>query len=137
LNGEHDSSSNQFKKLNWASGSVFKGQITKNDIPDGVGILELDNGDFYEGEFKDGMFHGLGILKMSEGKYYEGFWSMNMREGKGRELWSDGKQYEGEFKNDSKNGYGRLLFVFLLTYPKVLLNGLMAVFTQDISEMMK
>ena len=76
-------------------------------MPDGIGRLELENGDFYEGEFKDGMFDGKGRLKMAGGKLYEGTWSMNMREGQGKEVWLDGKSYEGQFKRDQKNGYGR------------------------------
>lgn len=99
--------SNVFKQLQYSDKSVFKGQISQNNVPDGIGRLELDNGDFYEGEFKDGMFDGKGRLKMTEGKLYEGDWKMNMREGKGREIWSDGKIYEGDFKKDQKNGYGK------------------------------
>nr|AGC71721.1 putative phosphatidylinositol-4-phosphate 5-kinase [uncultured bacterium A1Q1_fos_504] len=84
------------------------GADPKADIkPDGIGRLELENGDFYEGEFKDGMFDGKGRLKMKDGKLYEGTWSMNMREGQGKELWLDGKSYEGSFKRDQKNGYGK------------------------------
>ena len=105
------SSTNVFKKLQYSDKSVFKGQISANNVPDGIGRLELDNGDYYEGEFKDGMFEGRGRLKMAEGKLYEGEWRMNMREGKGREVWSDGKIYEGEFKKDQKNGYGKTIML--------------------------
>lgn len=104
---KHGSNSNAFKQLQFSGKSTFKGQISQNNVPDGIGRLELDNGDFYEGEFRDGMFDGKGRLKMVEGKLYEGDWKMNMREGKGREVWSDGKIYEGDFKKDQKNGYGK------------------------------
>lgn len=96
-----------FSKVTYSDKSTFKGQISHNNVPDGIGRLELENGDFYEGEFKDGMFDGKGRLKMKDGKLYEGTWSMNMREGQGKELWLDGKSYEGSFKRDQKNGYGK------------------------------
>lgn len=98
-----------FKKLVFdQNGMVFKGQTTDTDRPNGIGRLELENGDFYEGEFHNGMFEGKGRLVQSGGKMYEGAWKCNRREGKGMELWPDGKRYQGKFKEDKKNGYGEV-----------------------------
>lgn len=96
-----------FKKLIFnEKGMVFKGQATDTDRPNGIGRLELENGDFYEGEFLNGKFDGKGRLVQAEGKMYEGEWKENKREGKGKEVWPDGKLYKGKFQNDMKNGYG-------------------------------
>jgi len=124
-----------YSKVTYSDKSTFKGQISHNNVPDGIGRLELENGDFYEGEFKDGMFDGKGRLKMKDGKLYEGTWSMNMREGNGKESWLDGKSYEGSFKRDQKNGYGKIPNYWVNS--KVCLNGLMEVPTQATSEMTK
>ena len=91
---------------------VFRGQTTDTarDRPNGVGRLEMENGDFYEGEFHLGKFHGQGRLMQKSGKMYEGGWKENRREGKGKELWPDGKLYEGNFEADQKCGYGKFAF---------------------------
>ena len=86
---------------------VFRGQTTDTDRPDGIGRLELENGDFYEGRFKNGMFEGKGKLVQACGTVYDGNWKQNRREGEGMETWPDGKVYKGKFKDDKKNGYGK------------------------------
>lgn len=123
-----------FKKLIFDDkGMVFKGQTTDTDRPNGIGRLELENGDFYEGEFHNGMFHGKGRLVQSGGKMYEGAWRNNKREGKGMEVWPDGKRYQGKFRNDKKNGYGKDNFL----NSKVLSIGPMALATMATSMMTK
>ena len=44
---------------------------------------KFENGDFYEGEFKDGKFHGTGTLKFKNGDYYEGEFKDGKRHGTG------------------------------------------------------
>ena len=40
--------------------------------PHGKGFEEYENGDSYEGEFKDGKAHGQGVGKFANGSRYEG-----------------------------------------------------------------
>ena len=40
-------------------GMKYKGEI-KAQVPDGLGKLVWENGDFYEGQFKNGKRHGTG-----------------------------------------------------------------------------
>ena len=41
----------------------------ENEGPNGQGTLTSPDGDKYEGEFKDGVFHGKGTYTWSEGKF--------------------------------------------------------------------
>ena len=76
----------------------YKGKILKNenwdDLREGFGKMEYENGIFYEGDFKN-----------------------DVKEGNGKLIFQDGITYEGEFKNDKINGKlkiinkeGKLLF---------------------------
>ena len=91
-----------------STGMTFRGQLDKNNLPNGVGRLELTNGDFYEGEFRDGKFEGVGLFSEKNGPMYEGSWKASMRNGEGVEKWPDGRQFKGKFNDDCKNGYGKV-----------------------------
>jgi hypothetical protein len=47
-----------------------------------TGNLELRNGDKYEGQFKNGLYHGEGKYTFSNGTKECGTWSVGRREGK-------------------------------------------------------
>ena len=64
----------------------------------GTGKLTFQNGDVYEGEFKDGIFHGQGRFTSSQGWTYVGGFHKGMAEGKGTLTTKDKKVYEGQFK---------------------------------------
>ncbi len=51
------------------------------DCDNGYGIYRWDNGDMYEGMFKDGVFDGYGIYKWSDGYSYAGQWRNGQRHG--------------------------------------------------------
>lgn len=65
---------------------VFKGQFLAN-VFHGDGVLNLPNGDFYEGQFENGLFSGEGYYK----------WASAPR-----------LYYKGEFKNGKLHGTGHL-----------------------------
>jgi hypothetical protein len=63
--------------LDWV-GSNQKGKYTgyvgESGEPHGRGMLKLDNGDVYEGEFKNGRRHGQGVYTWAQGDLYTGPW---------------------------------------------------------------
>ena len=78
----------------------------------GHGRYEWEDGSYYEGNFKDGIFDGSGVYYFADLKktYIGDFKEANM-EGFGKEQWEDGKVYIGYFKKGRKHGEGTM------TYP--------------------
>ena len=95
-----------------------------------LGPYKFQDGETYEGQFKDGLRHGFGKQIWPDGSIYEGFWENDQCNGKGRLInaeghvyfgdWvndkadgngifkhTDGTMYEGEWKDDVQNGYGK------------------------------
>jgi hypothetical protein len=50
----------------------FLGSIDKNGIKQGYGILQMDNGDLYKGEFKGDKYHGKGVYFSENGDIFDG-----------------------------------------------------------------
>ena len=48
---------------------------------EGKGILYFNNGNKYDGEFKNGLREGKGILYYNNGDKYEGYWKNDEKEG--------------------------------------------------------
>lgn len=71
-----------------------------NNLSHGAGVLDMGDGNCYNGEFYYGMMNGVGEYRMSNGDIYEGKMVDNKREGKGRYLWGTGEVFIGEFKDD-------------------------------------
>ena len=113
----------------------YDGQIG-NNLPNGFGVLKLDNGIIYEGDWLNGKYHGKGELILGSGKYkgdkyigdfingfkdgvgtyfhkngskYKGQWKKDKFHGTGIYIWIDGGRYEGEFKMGLKHGKGKEL----------------------------
>lgn len=74
-------------------------------LKNGQGIETYENGDTYEGEFKDSLPNGKGTYTSSRYTYI-GQWKDGLRNGKGIETYENGDKYEGEFKNNLRNGKG-------------------------------
>lgn len=72
----------------------------------GRGRLYFPNGDYYEGEVKNGVAHGIGMSIDALGNQYIGEWKNNRKNGRGRLTTSFGEFYNGEFANDVKEGKG-------------------------------
>lgn len=64
-----------FEVIKYPNGDIFKGPLTKEKIPNGIGEYFFANGDIYKGEFKNGGICGRGELRFVNGDIYEGEFS--------------------------------------------------------------
>jgi hypothetical protein len=72
----------------------------------GKGLLKLgETGEYYEGEFFEGLYHGQGKLEGAE-FVYEGGWNLGAKHGKGVIQYQAGLKYEGDWSNDLWEGRG-------------------------------
>lgn len=95
-------------KLPYSRGSLQGKSLMDDYSP--CAKISLGDGDAYQGETLNGMFHGQGTLTLkSKGFEYSGTWFENKRHGEGRETWNNGMSYKGEYSNDLKDGYGELI----------------------------
>ena len=78
---------------------------TNNDKSSG--IETFDNGDIYEGEFKDGEKHGKGKMTKNGETIKEGEWNMGTFY-HGKIKYGPGFFYEGGFQNGLPHGKGKL-----------------------------
>ena len=74
-------------------------------------ILDLENGDHYVGQIKNGLFHGKGILTYKTGAKYQGEFVEGKRHGKGTITQLNGNSFEGNFVEDMRHGKGTLRWV--------------------------
>jgi hypothetical protein len=99
------------------TGTEYKTNIVEAEVPlqppsrpREISVVTLPNGDKYEGEFKNGLFHGWGIYTYRNGDRYEGEFRDDMKNGRGTYQYRNGDKYIGEFKNDVKEGRGTFFF---------------------------
>ena len=78
----------------WNNGDRYEGDF-KNDKPEGKGIVYYKNGDRYEGDFKNGTSDGKGIYYHKNGDIYEGDYKNGKREGKGIYYYHNGDRQMG------------------------------------------
>lgn len=71
----------------------YTGYVNSDGVPTGRGILRVDNGDVYGGEWLDGMRHGQGVYTWYDGDLYTGPWMHGKRHGHGVFVFSDGRLY--------------------------------------------
>ena len=81
-------------------------------IKDGFGKYIYENGNYYEGEWKNYLRNGIGTLYNKNGKIeYIGDWVNDKREGFGISHYENGKdKYIGYWINDKREGFGRLYY---------------------------
>ncbi len=73
-------------------------------------VVRYDNGDTYEGKFKDGKFDGKAVFTFSHGDKYEGEFKDGKRNGRGVFTYINGDVYAGEFKDGKLSG--KAVFTF-------------------------
>lgn len=64
----------------------------------GKGILTFENGDEYDGQFKNGIFNGEGTFRSASGWTYEGEFKNGTADGQGKLTTEAKVVYEGTFK---------------------------------------
>ena len=78
---------------------------------EGYGKEIYENGDYYEGEFKNGLKNGRGILYTKHHNIqYKGDWINNDINGYGIQYFKNGQKYEGELKDGLRNGKGTIYY---------------------------
>tara|TARA_B100000035_G_scaffold63895_1_gene51803 strand:+ start:17894 stop:18322 length:429 start_codon:yes stop_codon:yes gene_type:complete len=87
------------------------------------GVQTFDNGDVYEGSFKDGKKHGKGVLKTRNNRSYEGDWEFDKPHGFGINTFPNGKIYTGNFENGKPVGEGQWTYADGRTYNGIWVKG--------------
>lgn len=94
-------------KLVTTSGALLEGYWNAGKLHL-MGRIIYPNGDFYEGEFFEGIRRGKGRFETYERRsVYIGDWDNDVRQGYGIETFEDGSRYEGTFTADTKTGKGK------------------------------
>lgn len=66
----------------------------------------FQNGDIYEGHWKEDLFHGKGLYKSMFGDMYQGDFDSGVKCGFGTITLANKSSYEGEWQGDMKHGRG-------------------------------
>ena len=86
---------------------IYTGTALNGKIPHGSGTLVFADKEIYQGPFVYGVMHGTkGLLLLESGSTYEGEFRLNMKEGTGEEVFSCGSLYIGKYKNGVPHGLG-------------------------------
>lgn len=87
-------------------GSYYNGEFKNGEIEgNGVRYFGL-SGNKYTGSFYKGELQGQGIMEYKNGSVYEGSWENNKRQGHGILKEKDGYSYDGNFHQHKKHGNG-------------------------------
>ncbi|BFM14080.1 C13 family peptidase [Maricurvus nonylphenolicus] len=96
--------------LRFADGATYSGPVNEDGVAAGEGHMQWPNGDEYQGEFANGLFHGKGEFISHTGYRYTGDYQQGSGNGKGSITYSDGIQYSGQIKNNQPHGQGLIIF---------------------------
>ena len=87
------------------NGDTYEGEW-KNDVVHGQGTYTFANGEKYVGNFKDGKRHGQGTYTFASGEKYVGNYKDGKRHGQGTNTFASGDKYVGNYKDDLRHGQG-------------------------------
>jgi len=87
------------------------------------GVQTFENGDVYQGTFKDGKKHGKGILRTRNDRSYEGEWKYDKPHGFGINTFPNGKIYTGNFENGKPVGEGQWTYADGRVYNGTWISG--------------
>lgn len=97
-------------EIRYPDGAVYTGFFV-DGVRMGLGILELPNGDKFEGQWVDDKMQGQGTYTYAKGGSYSGLWAGGKKQGFGVFTYLNGDEYEGSFQNDHMNGHGSFSYV--------------------------
>jgi len=83
---------------------TYEGDLNAEGQRHGCGVLLCDNGNSYEGEWKNDKRDGFGTARYSSGDVYDGQWQRGRRHGHGVMYIEAGDTYIGSWKNGLKHG---------------------------------
>jgi hypothetical protein len=92
--------------VEWQDGKRYHGPVVDGRL-NGVGWMEA-NGDYYQGEMRDGAPQGQGVYVWARGDRYQGGWQAGLKHGPGRYQYPDGSYWEGEYRDDAQQEGGKL-----------------------------
>jgi hypothetical protein len=99
--------------FHWFPVGTYNGLVKSSDIYQsimhGYGRFLYDNGDSYEGLWRDNTRHGRGKFVKPDHESYAGEWKHDRFDGFGECKWPDGDSYVGYFKEDKRDGFGRYI----------------------------
>jgi serine/threonine protein kinase len=83
------------------------GTVTYYDgLRNGRGKMLWDDGDSYDGEWRQGIRTGHGTYKWASGGKYVGDWLAAKMHGEGKYTWADGDTYTGDWDDNMMEGHG-------------------------------
>lgn len=85
---------------------IYEGEVSFTGKMHGKGVFTYNNGNKYEGSFKEGVKHGSGVFTWANGDLYKGEFENDLRCGYGVYTSQNGNKYDGEWKDNLKNGHG-------------------------------
>ena len=94
--------------ITYVSGAVYTGEICSEPIRHGKGKYVWPDGEFYEGDWANGVRHGHGKYSYANGNVYIGDFTENSITGTGRMEYHDGRVYDGDWVHGLKHGKGKL-----------------------------
>lgn len=90
------------------NGGYFEGKYENNKKVSGVSVY--NNGDKYDGSYKDGKLHGKGVYIFANGNKDEGNFKNGKLNGKGSRTFANGDVFVGNWKDDKRTGKGVLTY---------------------------
>ncbi len=89
-----------------AASPASANRCVKGDCDNGTGTFRWDNGEKYDGEFRNRKKHGKGTYRYADGNRYSGEWENDVIQGFGEFRWKNGNRYVGRYTNNRMNGKG-------------------------------
>ena len=97
--------------LTFPDGSKYYGMTKRNPknnkklLADGLGFSKWPDGQYYEGQYENGLFHGWGQYIVPRSHILVGLWKKGFIS-EGEMHWNDGRKYFGSFKKSKYHGFG-------------------------------
>ena len=90
---------------------IYTGDKNEKGEKHGIGKMEYENGDVYEGHWADDLRHGKGKITFVNKSSYDGNWSNGQINGRGVYTYFNGNVYNGLFENGLPMGHGKMTYL--------------------------